>query len=249
MANFIIFPQANSATVDTATAHDLDFSSYPLLEEIHCFRWDESTQNGQLEYCPCEEYRPNEDITDISNYEAVIEYVREALDAKVNPNLYYAIADGIQVGEGIYYLGDFLECTLCPRRTEPPAGFTDLKPGNASNQWQNLHWSGTSWVWSPFPLTLSLDEGKQYIIKLIRQQYSNHVNHQLRTYSVWELSQDTVLEHFIPADSEENGFQDMGAYEAALAQQRDLLISIINSTSSLNQLYSFDPTLNSPTNS
>ena len=213
--SIVIFPRDGHATVDGILRDDLNFSVFSELQDIHVLKLDTEAGTGLIEYVITGEYRPEENLRDISKYSDVVNYVSRATDASVNPCLFYATGD-VLVGDMKYFKTEIFECNKYPRRTTPPTGFTDVAPVGDLNKWQEWFWSGTEWVMSPFPLTYTLPEGKDFMKKLLKKHYNDLINEQLREYNMWELSQDFNLENFTPADSAVHGYSNMLLYDNVL---------------------------------
>jgi len=243
MSKIIIFPDCKSSYVDGVLREDADLC-FDCLENVHCLQVDEETGRGEVFYIqvPDGPYTPSLKITDFTPYRDAINYCKNLCDAAVNPCVFYATED-LVMNEIDYNKAEVFECCKFPRRTSPPAGFTDVAPVGALNTWQEWFWNGESWVASPFPLTYTLLEGQAHMKKLLKTHYNELMNDQLREYNMWELSQDPNLENFTPADAEVHGHQTMLSYDNHLRAQMDSLTQTIDSATDVSQLYNIDLTL------
>lgn len=241
--NIILYIQAGTALIHGILREDMDYSSFPGMERIHCIRFDETRSDGEIEFTEGEPHLHNLLFTDPSPYADVFRYAKEAIEVAASPTCFYATRDNLIIGEVVYNRAETFGCVKYPRSTTPPAGFTSVAPEGELNDWQEWFWSGEVWVASPFPLTYVLSEGQQHMRKLLKNHYNELMNEQLREYNMWELSQDPNLENFTPADVEVHGHQTMLSYDNHLRTQMDSLTQTIDSATDVAQLYNIDLTL------
>jgi hypothetical protein len=247
MARYTLVPSDSVLLIDGVGALGVDYTG--IDPTIHAIQWYDTT--GWVEYVgdPVTQVKPaNQQITSIAPYQSYIDNAAGIIDATNNPVTFYSLTDGT-IYEGLTYNeGQALVINTYPLPTTPPTGFTDVAPFGGSSAYGYFQWNGTSWIAAPFPIAYNLTQAQTFLTSLVNANASALVNNQLRNYSTAQIMGAASVNALLPADSVSNLYPTVGDYQTAVNTEIAAQLVSISSATTVNQLYTFDPTVSEPPN-
>lgn len=215
----------------------------------HAVQWYGPYGYGEVEYdydFATQVKPPNLQITDLAPYQLDVEMGQDYINARNNPVTYWCDTEGTIYEGKTYYEGEELVFDTPPLPTSPPTGFTDVQPLGAQSAYSYWQWSGTAWISAPFPISLNLAGAQDYLSKLVGANASVLINNQLSCYDAAQIAEAADPELLEPRYKATNLYPTIGDYRTAIDAQTTPLYADIAAATAVNQLYSFDPTVNEP---
>ena len=247
MALYTLVPSDSLLLIDGVAAFGVDYTG--IDPTIHAIQWYNTT--GWIEFIgnPVTQTKPqNQSITSITPYQSYITNAEGIIDAANNPVTFYALADGTIYNGVTYNEGQALVINTYPLPTTPPTGFTDVAPLGGSSAYDYPQWNGTAWIQAPFPIAYNLTQAQTFLTSLVNANASALVNAQVRNYSSPQLFAAASVDALLPADSVSNLYPTVGDYQTAVTAEIAAQLAFISAAVTVNQLYTFDPTVVEPPN-
>jgi len=234
MAIINMIPSDGTVVIDGNVAVGVNFAG--LDPEIHSISWYGST--GQLEFVfdpVTVTKRPNENFANLSAYQIYVDQAQAIINAQLNPIVYYATVDNYEWGVEVIPLGG--EVIVSTPNTPQPPNTTNLEPPILQS-YQSLFWNNTSWVASPVSPSITLSAAKTFLITETKVSGANHVSTQSRIYSPLQLATSVDPGALLCADYPSITLSD---YQLTIDGRVTDLINLVNSASTLTDLYTFNP--------
>jgi hypothetical protein len=247
MALYTLVPSDSVLVIDGVVAQGVDYTG--IDPTIHAIQWYNTT--GWIEFVgnPAAQTKPaNQSITSITPYQSYITNAEGIIYAANNPVTFYALADGTVYNSVTYNEGQALVINTYPLPTTPPTGFTDVAPYGGSSAYDYPQWDGSAWILAPFPIAYNLAQAKTFLTSLVNANASALVNNQVRNYSTPQLFAAASVDALLPADSVSNLYPTVGDYQTAVDTEIAAQLAFIAGAATVNQLYTFDPTVSEPPN-
>lgn len=244
--NYTIIPPDNNVFLDGKSAFNVSMEGIPA--NVHAIQWYGLRGEGIVEYQidPLTgELPPPESFTDPDTYIDQIAEAESIIYAYENPVTYYVTRDGFNYGGLFYYTGSPV---IINTPDTPQPAFTTLteppsvpRPVRASFQVKGnpfLQWDGSNWVVSSFSITMSLSEAQDQLVKDVTFNGAQYVNQELTLYSqVEQIEAPSVLN----LDCYSYPGTTIGEYQTYVSDVVAAAIVEINSFTTVEDLYSFDP--------
>lgn len=218
----------------------IDVSMTGIPPSYHSIQWYGASGWIEPTYDPTstEPKPPNTPITDLTPFMPQITYAQQVIDLRNNPEFYYSTADGVFSEGDEYGFGNAIQ-VLTPDFTPPLQSTNQVPPTPES--FQELYWSGTEWVLSAFPISLNLTEAQENLSNQVKTNGANAVNQQMRIYSSLELLTETQPGNLPSADYPTMTVSD---YQTYIDGEVSSSLATISSATAVQDLYSFNPTIN-----
>lgn len=204
MSQITIIPVDKTVVLDGQAAAGVDMSGVDIT--IHAIQFNTVLQKGTVEFKtdPVTGETPYpEDITSIAPWQAQVDEATEIIYCQKNPKTFYSTVS--PVGSPVV--------VTAKGWPQPPNTTTEVPPAQPTSN-TVLYWSGTSFVWSAFPYTDSLEEAKSYIGDAI-----NASAYSLLLPSDWAVVRQYETGTVVPADwnTWRQQIRDQAANKAATA--------------------------------
>lgn len=155
-----IIPEDQIVVIDGQAAAGVNMDS--VDPAIHAIQFNQTINEGEVEYkvdpvtgfCP-----PSEPITSIQPWQSQVDEAEEIIYCGNNPKTFYkTVSPGIGSPVIVYQKG----------WPQPPDTTTQEPPSQPTSNCV-LYWDGASFVWSTFPIDLSLEDAQTYICNTVDQ--------------------------------------------------------------------------------
>ncbi len=183
--------------------------------------------------------RPQESIMGVEYRRLVGPIVDLAMnhwDAKKNPYKMYRLShteDQLELG---VFTGQQSWIITYPHPESVPEGFTLLEPPVELEQYDPLlQWTGDDWYRAPWKFSDDVAIQKEDFRNHILTQISEKVNNQLRVHSMYDIIENG--KSLRPSDSKKHGHLTMESYINELKNRYQLLLELINSAISVDDLF------------
>jgi hypothetical protein len=249
ITNFTIIPVDNVVVFDGIAVHEVPMDG--MDPDIHAVQWYGKRKSGTVEYKTLEDGTLPEPLVfeDPAEFSPFLEVAQEVREIHLNPTVFYAIQDDVVYKNIHYRMGEAMFDTTYPRLKTPPAGFTDKPLPVTAEPSTEFRWqwdeAAQRWIYAAFDIKLGFNDAKAYLTSVVRSQGSRKVNNQCRDYSYYEIGRDSA-DNLVPADSWQNGYQTVKAYQEAIDALVNPKLETIAKAPDKESLYSFDPAIPEP---
>lgn len=231
-----MIPVDATVVIDGVPAIGVDFTGIDPL--IHAIQWYGDV--GEVEYVTDYNGDPkpdNQEITSLAPYQSYVTQAQEIIYAAQNPQIFYSTSDSTEFQGESYPIGDPIVITT--PNTPPPASTTSIIPPTPED-FQQLYWTGDSWVLSAFPISLSLLEAQANLTDQVEESAASNCNEQARIYSFYSLAVSADPGALTCADYSDT----LSEYQADQDAKVQSQINSIQAATTVADLYSFNPTVN-----
>lgn len=234
MALISMIPGDGTVVIDGLAAPDVNFTG--IDPTIHAIQW--YGEIGEIEYnwdFTQGGSKPlNTTITSLEPFQSYVTQAQAIIYAYQNPVIVYSTQDGTLYDGQSFDLG--LPIIITTPDTAPPAESTALIPPTPES-FQELYWTGESWVVSPFPISDTLAEAQANLTGQVSESAAVNVDLQSRIYSNYSLVVSPAPGDLPCADYD----MTLSAYQADQDAKVAAAVAEINAATGTTQLYSFVP--------
>lgn len=216
MAITTIVPADSKVSFGNEKAMGVDMSG--VNPNIHALWFDTEKNEGYIEFIQdpeTGEYPPLEPITSLASWQTQIDEAKEIIYCEANPKTCYKTSE--PVGKAIL---------VRSKGWPTPEGYTDEVPPEKDSELSDLYWDGSAFVWSVFPISLTLSESKDYLSSMV-----NDKAYTLLQPSDWMAVRE--METGIPMSQDWKDWRDSIRVEASNKRET------VNGKKSLKELSSY----------
>ncbi len=219
---------------------EVDLSSMDPMVDVVLYETDTKTGTKYFsENAMVDGYlKPQETIDEVEFNRLVapiVDLAQKHWDALRYPFEMYKTSATAEQLEDFTYVGQIEYITTYPHPTEPPEGYTTIESPNPFRRDALVQWTGTGWYRAPWKFSDDLAIQKEDFRNHILTQISEKVNNQLRVHSMYDIIENG--KSLRPSDSKKHGHLTMESYINELKNRYQLLLELINSAISVDDLF------------